>query len=228
MKQEIINWLNTDRDYSTGVDLYLKYGNSPSFKKMFPNRGNRYATKLTYELSKLAGISLADYQKKFQKSGLPGVKVKPDTQTPEIILKMKSELGDLYRLRAHLHRKMAELDEGNTDELKKQRAELLENIKKLSERSDILFNAKEDFYSTGKLPSTSILEIKKPKQDPISPKKMSGEDRVKRRSNLRSSLSKDKKKAEITPDGPKKEKILKRITTKEKEIEELTALIDKE
>lgn len=225
MKQEIFLWLNSNRDYNEGVDLYFKYGRNPNFKKMFPHRENRYATKLAYELAKLAGISLSEFQKKFQKPVLTSTINNPRTQTPAVIKKIKSELGDLHRLRSHLHRKMGEISEDNSPENMQSRAALLDNIKKVSERADILWNAKEHYYETGQLPPVSIIEP--PKKDKKA-NEMTGEDRVKRRSNLRSSLSKDKKKAEETPDGPKKEKILKRIKAKEKEIMELTALIDKD
>jgi hypothetical protein len=225
MKNAIISWLESGRDYNEGVDLYFKYGRNPNFKKMFPHRENRYATKLAYELAKLAGISLSEFQTKFQKRVLKPTVNKPRTETPAIIKKIKSELGDLHRLRAHLHRKMSEVPEDNTPENMKSRAALLENIKKISERADILWNAKEHYYETGQLPPASTIEP--PKKDKKA-NEMTGEDRVKRRSNLRSSLSKDKKKAEETPDGPKKDKILIRIKAKEKEIKELTALIDKD
>ena len=226
MKQEIINWLESPRDYSTGVDLYLKYGKNNNFKRTFPNRENRYANKLAYELAKLAGISLVEYHKNYQKRVFQPVAVGSKKQIPEIIKKIKSELADLHRLRSHLHRKMTEIDPENSPDNMLKRKVLLSDIKKISSRSDLLYEAKESYFNNGILPDSSILLLPTKDKTLTPPNALSGEDRIKRRANLRSSLSKDKRKIEGMPDGPKKEKILTRLAIKEKEIQELNKLID--
>lgn len=226
MKAEIILWLESDRNYNKGVELYLHYGKNENFKRLFPNREIRYASKLAYELSKIAGISLVDFQKSFLKINPTNNSTPAEQPTPQIIIRIKSEIGDLYRLRSQLHRQMTELGEKNTQPIKTKRAELLAEIKNISSKFDLLYNAKENFYSTGKIPSESILNINKIATITSTPEQMSGEQRVKRRANLRSSLSKDKKKLSSLPDGPKKEILEKRILKKEKEILTLTTLID--
>lgn len=56
MIDEIKTWLNSKRDFSQGVALYLKYGRNANIKRQLvrSNPGGQIAAKMVYELEKLA------------------------------------------------------------------------------------------------------------------------------------------------------------------------------
>lgn len=54
----ILNWLNGNKDYWTGVSIYKAYGKSELYKKMFATNNSSFnAIKLEAELRKLVNIS---------------------------------------------------------------------------------------------------------------------------------------------------------------------------
>ena len=58
MKQKILDWLSSERNYKEGVKLYNEYGHSNTLKQNF-NRmaGNGIHKTLVYELARLIGLS---------------------------------------------------------------------------------------------------------------------------------------------------------------------------
>lgn len=56
MNEAIYNWLHGDKNYESGVLLYLQHGNNPSLKFRFQRPKNSFiVSKLEYELKKLIG-----------------------------------------------------------------------------------------------------------------------------------------------------------------------------
>jgi len=57
-KAAILNWFESDRDFETGKQLYLRHGRNLSFKSTLNRAGNTQANYnfLCYELAKVAGI----------------------------------------------------------------------------------------------------------------------------------------------------------------------------
>lgn len=177
---------------------------------------------------------------------------------PEILQGLIREKGKLYNDRAVQHKKLDEVPEKNDLENITTRKEITEAMNSITDRIDQIYNLIR-FYE-------DKVAIDKPVQDdldkyntdlngltgaqasdPTSGDKKDGIENLsegdlhKKRSNLRSSLSKDKKKVEGTfglkkdkqpvpmPDGPKREKIVTRIKEKEEQIklieEKLTAFV---
>ncbi len=63
-ERAIIKWLNSERNYTDGVALYIQYGKNPHLKQILPGREKFYSRKLVYELGKLIGISFKQFQEK--------------------------------------------------------------------------------------------------------------------------------------------------------------------
>jgi len=54
--KEINDWLNSDRDFDSGVALYDRLGKNRNLKRNFQKFNNYSAEKLPYEIAKLAGL----------------------------------------------------------------------------------------------------------------------------------------------------------------------------
>jgi hypothetical protein len=65
MKEKILNWFKTDRDFESGKQLYMSHGANLSFKNVLNRAGKTRDNYnfLCYELAKLAGIKEGSYKK---------------------------------------------------------------------------------------------------------------------------------------------------------------------
>lgn len=63
-ERAITKWLNSERNYTDGVALYIQYGKNPHLKQILPGREKFYSRKLVYELGKLIGITIKQFQEK--------------------------------------------------------------------------------------------------------------------------------------------------------------------
>jgi hypothetical protein len=155
----------------------------------------------------------------------------PVDQLPEEVEIVTREHSDLYKLRAQLHEQMGNLPEENTEVIVKQRKNLSDSIAQLSPRIDLLFEAKEAFYTKGILPNMDIL-FPKPvsEQEPSLPD--DADELKKMKKNLQSANTKDqnmldyqetKKGAKPNPmqSGPKRMKIENRISERNEQIEKI-------
>ena len=63
MKEEIINWLNSERIFLDGAFIYYKYGMVKNLKEtfLFTTPSKRLSETLLFELCKLAGLSKDEF-----------------------------------------------------------------------------------------------------------------------------------------------------------------------
>lgn len=166
---------------------------------------------------------------------VPKVGAPATDQLPESVEKVIREHADLFKLRAQLHEQMAGLPESNDDETVKKRRNLSDSIALISPRIDLMFAAKEAFYNEGKLPDISVL-FPEPAQDPPAgpednlPADAAGLKKMKK--NLQTANTKDQNQLEYQeakkgtkpnpmPAGPKRIRIEKRITERNRQIEKI-------
>ena len=85
MKQEIINWFKTNRQFNTGAALFQKYGRNLATKAMLNRVGNspEMYRNLCYDLAKLADISEPQYRNMLQQP-LEVTTVHVDKQTQQV------------------------------------------------------------------------------------------------------------------------------------------------
>lgn len=230
IENEIKDWLNSERDYETGVSLYVKYGKNPQLKKLFPNR-LRYTDKLAYELGKLVGIGIADLAKlektlpkapiitnqddqgEQNSSGKSGTQsqdgdkqktkdLHPKTEAyPPIIQRVISEISTRIKDRAVLKKAQNATPDENTDENVEQRRKFIELINQLSLRIEILYRAKNHYHQTLELPNEEDLW---PDPD-TAPEPETIESLTKKRNNLRCGITRRKNELEYQ-DSKKAEK----------------------
>jgi hypothetical protein len=86
MKQEILNWFRSDRQFSTGAALFNKYGRNLATKTMINRVGNtpEMFRNLCYDLAKLAGISEPQYKSMLQKPLVKATQLDKQTQQVNI------------------------------------------------------------------------------------------------------------------------------------------------
>lgn len=166
---------------------------------------------------------------------VPKVGAPATDQLPESVEKVIREHADLFKLRAQLHEQMAGLPESNDDETVKKRRNLSDSIALISPRIDLMFAAKEAFYNEGKLPDISVL-FPEPAQDPPAgpednlPADPAGLKKMKK--NLQTANTKDQNQLEYQeakkgtkpnpmPAGPKRIRIEKRISERNRQIEKI-------
>lgn len=247
MKQEIENWLNSERDFNEGIRLLFRYGKNRNLPHNIEGNSKRYAGKLLYELAKLAGYSFEDLPKlRERKISKPKKQTKiipiksniteKKNKYPEIVEKLITETQSVYNERALLHKQLVNLPDENTKEIIDKRKELIELIAKCTIRFEILYQAKEDYFQRDIMPDPDKLweksDIKKKKNEENDGAKL-----MKKKKNLESSLSKDRnlllyqektkqQKENPMPDGDYKKRIEKRIKRKEKELQEINLMLN--
>lgn len=79
MKQKILEWFKSDRQFESGKQLYMRFGSNMSFKTMLNRAGNTPDNFkfMCYDLAKLAGISEGQY-KMMLKAPLENVEPLPE------------------------------------------------------------------------------------------------------------------------------------------------------
>jgi len=151
---------------------------------------------------------------------------------PPIIRRVVHEYASLFQERSRLHQVMTGMPESNAETVRQKRAELFDMIKSLSSRLELLFQAKTLYDSKGVLPQEEILfpVIQEPAQ--IDLQTLDQETLKKRKKNLQNGNSKDQFMLDYQsqeskaiknpmPEGPKRIKILYRISQRNKQILEI-------
>jgi hypothetical protein len=251
MKESISAWLNSDRNFDTGISLLHKYGNK---RLAFNLSGNekKYTSKLAYHLARMLGYNIARAQKislenrkavsyvhlpagKKRKPSAGSRKKKSGKQLPSHVRRLIHELNELFNDRAILHKQLGRIPEENTDENVSRRKEISDRMKEISDQMEKLYTAKDDYFSAGKLPDLTVLFPDFKKGD-AKKKQMNGAGLMKRKKNLESSMTKDRNllkyqskiKLEYEdpmPEGPKRNVIENRIRNKQKELDEINELL---
>jgi len=215
--------------------------------------------KLVWELNKVAGLKKIPEPKTIVKKAFrPLAKQMPKQEKPEVSVEKKkddeagarfnligkNEIGSyppviqrlvrensaLYMLRGKKHSALKKLPEDNTQETVAKREQLAGEIKDISKRLDILFEAFHLFDTKKALPDENILwpAVKKEEQQKLSD---NIDDLKLQKKNIQSSVTKDRNlllygskikpkegEGSAMPAGPKRTIIEKRVAKKEKEI----------
>ena len=168
------------------------------------------------------------------------LETKPLTQYPSVIRRIIHEYARLFQERSKLHTVMTGMPGSNADSVCAKRAELFDLIKSISARLEILYETKKAFDEKGIIPEESFVfppdgkkEAKEAGPDMTS---LDEASLKKYKKNLQGGNSKDqiildyqsRERAEIKkpmPSGPKRAKLEKRISERNKKIEEIETLL---
>lgn len=235
LKSTIEELLKADKfDADQAVDIYLKYGPNKNMARHFIRAPKRYEGKLRWELSKMIGISLREF------NGQAGNSQKG--LYPPIIDRIKNDLQQIMKDQAELQKKLTELGDANDEKTKEQAVEYGKLIDVLAFRFDQLAKAKEKYFDDGTVPDDKELYPKneddqKDKKDPFGLKKMKPGEVVKRRSNLVTGITKDQNKLTYQspkkleqenpmPEGEERKKVEDRLAKKKEEVEAIDAFLE--
>lgn len=160
-------------------------------------------------------------------------KVDPDKKLPEDVERVIREHADLFKLRAQLHEQMSGLPENNDPEIVKQRKNISDSMALISPKIELLFEAKEAFYTKNVMPDMAVLFPEpKPEQEPVDDLPNDITELKKMKKNLQSANTKDQNQLEFQSDkkgekpsqmpvGPKRLKLETRIADRISEIEKI-------
>jgi hypothetical protein len=185
--QAIIDWLNSDKNYFKGIDLYLQLGTSDFYKKLLPQRDDEFNRKKLIEL--LTALSPGTRSEvRSQKS-----EVKPTEPIQQVsdkkadnsrYLALIKKKGDLYTVLNMLKNQSRFLPDG--EELRKCAVDILVTNQKLMECWALI-----DHYQ-----DNGCFEVKaeseKPKVDPVKEIQYLRQSISKCRSRLKSQGCRDK------------------------------------
>ena len=230
-------WLK-HQDFDQGIALLGTY--RPPMARIFAGR-KTYASKLKYELCKLAGIDhtnltskeskATDNSDKGKKDGIIPNPVKGNSkpgELPEIMDRVIKEHSRLVMLRSQLGEQRLKLPDTNEEETVKARKNLSDAIAEASSRIELLFDAQNQFYKNHILPVEENL-FPQPAGDEL-PTDASKLKLLKK--NLQTANTKDhnlldyqqEKKGKSfskMPEGPKRQAIEMRMEERLQKIEEI-------
>lgn len=246
INQKIRQWLNSDRDYSKGVELLMEVSKkSKIVGKIAKGESKTRRKKLEYELQ----CYLKLHPGKVVQGKIPAA-TKPKNQDPKdgprfsLISKQEKitdfpaeiqgvirENSSLYMQRGKLHKQLERLPQDNTPETVSKREELVGKIAKASERLEELYGIWSAFKASGEAPPETTTKKKTP---PAELKPVTVDDLKREKKNLQASLAKDRNTLKYQskvkpkdgqsapmPEGPKRIRLEKRIKAKEKQISDI-------
>jgi hypothetical protein len=244
MQEKVNKWLEQGCDYNEGVNLLASLPTYKQLVKIISGRPHRYTDKLRYELLKVAGLNTmmpnhvaesvkvqsAEVYNPVSSHALQNKKpVNKDHLPPEVehVIKLHA---DAYKTRAILHDALAGLPSGNTKELVLKRKAHSDQIADCSLVIDIMYKAKEDYYTNGTIPDIKRLtELYTKNNDvPVLPDNI--EDLKEMKKKVQSLISKDQffldyqqpnkgKNLNPMPKGPKRTKIELRLKNRLESLE---------
>lgn len=266
IKEQIISWFNGPQDYDQGIKLLQQVSKKNKVLGKLIKRGESRGSmeKIRWELNKVARFKRIPGPRSLVKKEAPKVPKAPkrpkapkkekvdekglrfnligeksiDSYPPEVNRLVK-EYSSQYMLRGKKHAAIKKLPEDNSKETIAARVELIEAIKKISDRLEILNNAFQAYEKEGisfdpdvLWPKPTITEgttgNKGPGQDPAG---VNIDDLKNQKKNIQASITKDRNllafgaktkpkdgKENPMPEGPKRTKLEKRIAKKEKDI----------
>ena len=218
-KKVVLDWIQSGCNYEQGTMLYSQFGKNNFFKKDFPGKQHKHATKIIYELCKSVGLDYAQLQREklipeleekpikklpstASRSGsnslinalvpepVEGMEVKNIAEYPPTIRRIIAEYAELFQERSKTHRIMTEMPEGNSQTLKTKRAEIFDIIKSLSVRLEFLYAIRQQYELNGEiLPEDEIWPTPKTEAKPGLPD--DPEQLRKMKKNQQSANSKD-------------------------------------
>ena len=146
--QSCIN--DPNRDYAAGVALFAKYGKNKALVRYFQTGTARFRMgKLVYEMGKLAKTAMLVKPKSQPSVPQPstiGSSATARTQLPPYILAAKKEISTLYALIDKQHRELYDLGTSNEDDVVRKRKKILDGRKPAIERADRLYQLKKEWF----------------------------------------------------------------------------------
>ena len=245
---EINAWLNSERNYQGGLQLFEKHSKSTAMKRIFQGKESRYAGKLLYELRKLMPSGPTPDIPAAKPVKLSGLKPaepansfiesigEPDPNLPPIIRRLIAQFSDLYKSRSIAHHSLKAVPPDNRTENMELRRIIVEKMKGYSDRMDELQYHHNEYKTKNIVPDEKTLFPGKTQKAP--PVELENLDELSRlRLNLQKSLNRDNNLLHFqTPTrqpaanemraGPKRTALLSRIKDKKTEIARLTSRID--
>src|ERR1035437_4433542 len=265
IKEQIINWFNGPQDYDQGIALLQKVCRKNKIIEKLIKRGGAKGSfeKLIWELNKVAGLKkvpapvLSKTKDKSKKTtplsppqgGDESTKLKYnligdkniDSYPPEVNRLVK-EYSSLYMQRGQNHSVLKKIGDGNDQLAIDTRKPIIDAIKIMSDRMEVLDEAFQSYEKDGKLIEVAVLwpEVN---TDETS-QQITGYDSIDelntQKKNIQSSITNDRNlltyggktkpkdgKEKPVPAGPKRTTLEKRIARKEKEIIDLDQRIDR-
>ena len=269
--EEIKDWLiDAMRDYTEGVQIFSKYSNNRGLINTFTRGNSKLQSSLEYEMKKLLGIPLKklftqtcsneqlinDYYPR-QKQTVSTIKstmsvkqvivpVKKEIPIPSVITEAKAEIRMLYSTIDQMHSQLYELGTENDPDTVDKRRKILEKRKPLISKVEKLYNLKEEYFRTNKVPDelTSLLQKENEKNTLIEPhkpdsylSKLSDIELSKRKQSLSSSITKTQNKLSYQsisklsesrpmPAGPLRDKTEKKLKSLKTEYKKVLKLIE--
>jgi len=252
----INSWLNSDRNYEVGVQLFSRFSNNMVLKRLFPGKERMYAGKLGYELKKLSAKMPTAVQSttpaktaSLKPSSIPvlpnpseptsefiSLMDSPGQDAPLIVRKICAEWSTRYKERSIAHNSLKAVPGDNRPESVSSRKVLVDKMAEYSERMDFLFNLHQDWKNQNTVPDEALVYPPKVAK-PMPVDQTSLEDLIKTRLNLQKSISQDSnflnfcnRSRQPLPNpmspGPKRTALEKRIKDKKAQIVKLTVQID--
>ena len=246
MQEKVNKWIEQGCDYNEGVSLLASLPNNKQLVKVISGRPHRYKDKLRYELLKAAGLNTllpnhntasatvptAEVHNPVSSQVLQNKKpVKKDQLPPEVehVIKLHA---DAYKTRAILHDAMAGLPSGNTKELVLKRKTHSDQIADCSLVIDIMYKAKEDYYTNGTIPDIKALTAKTTESSNPTDLPDDLQDLKDLKKQIQSLLSKDQHMLDYQqtkkgnnlnpmPKGPKRTKIELRMKSRTEALEQI-------
>ncbi len=230
MKEEVLNWLKEGCNFNAGLAILAKYQKNKGMIRIIAGKESRYASKLRYELLKLSGLQLKEIPsapERIMYSSLPTSAQPPaltksefkTTALPQAVQDLIKKHSEAFNSRAILHAEMSRYADDNSDKLVAKRKELSEKIRKLSATIELLWDAKEDFYSKGIIPDLTILiPAEPPTQVQQAELPLDADELKKMKQQLQKNLAKIQNRINYSqetklskpnpmPDGPKRLKL---------------------
>ncbi|AFD05966.1 hypothetical protein [Solitalea canadensis] len=207
----IKTWLNSDRDYATGVQLYEKHGANNFLKKMFAAGIDHYnSQRLIDELQKLAEAE--PEAKTDHLIETPDQKEKDPTGKPLKYLELLNKRKKIWSEMAQLKPYLEILAEG--DQLKN----VAERILLLNREKQAIWTELDYFDENGEFPDEGqgkeLISISKVE---LKAKQL----------NLRSNISKQKSKLQKAKDEKAKKRVQAALDKNIKELERIDQLLSK-
>jgi uncharacterized coiled-coil protein SlyX len=263
IKKQIIEWFYESQDYESGLILLEQVSKKNKVLSKLMRKGETKSSfeKLIWELNKVAQLKTIPVRPSKVSRMLNTVKIK-DARTsqdpspgkdemtekislikdkdldsyPKEVQRLVNEYSAAYRARGVKHKELKALGDGNRVATIDARKKILEEIKQLSARMELLYESFHEFEEKGIAPDADMLWPKPGEASGSNEagKQLSAEELKTIKKNIQSSLTKDKNmllyssktkpssgKGKPLPAGPKRITLEKRIAKKEKEVESL-------
>lgn len=195
IKDDISSWLNSERDYNKGVQLFSKHSKNQNLIRLFitrPQNKDRHKM-LTYQMSLLAGGVIGYIPKQ---NSVKTITHEKPTKT------IDDELRGLLRTRTGLHSQLSIV------KTKGERYELLHQIiSVLTPKIIRLLELKKN---------PNLARLEEPKESGTSPEKV-----FKRKQNLRTYISKKKKEIKSEKDPTKKQRLENKLEEYQSELKKI-------